>query len=323
MHHQHTEQNITQWLSLAFWMNLGFSIIELVGGLITNSTAIIADAFHDFLDAVAIGWAVLLEKYSKKKATTHFTYGYRRFSVLSAVIMSVILIVGGVLMIISAIKSFFEPKVVNSVGMLLLAILGIVINGFAFLRIKKWWDWHDHSHAGHSHSHDNNTKAVMLHLLEDVLWWVAVLFGSIVMYVTDRYWIDGVLTILIAGYILYNATKNLISTANIFLQSTPEYVSVDLLSQNIKDLTRVKDVHDIHVWSLDGSYTIGSLHLIVEKNLTKSQRKTIIDMMKQHHIDHPTIQIEFSDGECTGIECEDLIINHSKNGTAMKKSGKQ
>ena len=89
------------------------------------------------------------------------------------------------------------------------------------------------------------------------------------MYVTDRYWIDGVLTILIAGYILYNATKNLISTANIFLQSTPEHVSVDLLSQNIKDLTRVKDVHDIHVWSLDGSYTVGSLHLIVEKNLTK------------------------------------------------------
>ena len=303
MHHHNTEQNITKWLSLAFWVNLGFSIIELIGGLITNSTAIIADSFHDFLDAVAIGWAVLLEKYSKKKGTSHYTYGYRRFSLLSAVIMSVILIVGWVLMMISAIKSFFEPKVVNSIGMLFLAILGIAVNGFAFWRIKQWWNWHDHSHAGHSHSHDNNTKAVMLHLLEDVLGWVAVLIWSIVMYFTGRYWIDGVLTIGIACYILYNATRNLLSTASIFLQSAPEDVSIQNLNKDLLALTPIKDVHDIHVWSLDGSYTVGSLHIVVDKNLTKDQRNDILTTMKNNHIDHPTIQIETTDGVCHGVKC--------------------
>ena len=143
----------------------------------------------------------------------------------------------------------------------------------------------------------------MLHLLEDVLGWVAVLVGSIVMYFTGRYWIDGILTIGIACYILYNATRNLKNTADIFLQSAPEDVSVNHLVENLKNLTLVRDVHDVHVWSLDGSYTIASLHLVVEKNLTKEQRKDIMDIMKDNHIQHPTIQIEYPDGLCHEKDC--------------------
>ena len=296
MSHNHN-YNSEQWLSLAFWLNLIFSIVELIGGIVTNSSAIIADAFHDFLDAITIGWVVILEKYSHKKRTNHYTYGYRRFSLLSAIVMSVILMVGAVLMIVSAIKSLMDPKVVHSAGMFWLAVLGIVVNVFAFLRIKQGWN-----HVGHYHGLSNNSKAVMLHLLEDVLGWVAVLVWSALMYFTDWYRIDSVLTIGIACYILTNAAQNLKNTADIFLQSTPENVSVDQLIQQLKVLTLVRDVHDVHVWSLDGSYTIASLHIVVEKNLTKDQRNGIMDIMKNNNIQHPTIQIEYADGSCYGKE---------------------
>ncbi len=287
MWHNHNHHTESQWITLAFWLNLGFSIVEIVGWLLTNSTAIIADAFHDFGDAMAIGLAVLLEKFSRKKRDNHFTYGYRRFSLLAALIMSVILLVGAVLMSIEAIQSFFEPKTVNSLGMFLLAIFGIVVNGIAFLRIKSA-GWH--SHDGHEHS--NNGRAVMLHLLEDVLGWVAVLVGSTIMYFTGRYWIDGVLVLGIAVFIVYNATNNLLDTMKILLQSAPENVSVDEIKKELLALTDIEDVHDMHVWSMDGEYTVASMHIVMKKNLTKEQHNDILAVLKKNHIDHPTIQFE-------------------------------
>ncbi|WP_324760549.1 cation diffusion facilitator family transporter [Sphingobacterium thalpophilum] len=223
--HHHSPRNGT---TLAFWLNLIFSIIEIIGGMLTNSTAIISDAFHDFMDALAIGAAVLLEKISGKKRTSTFSYGYRRFSLLSALTMSVFLLVGAVLMIGTAYDSFLSPKVVDSKGMLWLAVLGILINGFAFLRIKK--------SDGHGHTHDHNSRAIMLHLLEDVLGWVAVLIGAVVIYYTGWYWIDGLLALAIAGFIGYNACKNLISTMKIVLQSIPENVNLQQLHFELKSI---------------------------------------------------------------------------------------
>lgn len=137
MEQQHEHKTDKNGLTLAFWLNLLFAIIEVVGGIFTNSTAIIADAFHDFMDAIAIGVAVLFEKISGKKRSSNFSYGYKRFSLLSALGLSLFLLIGAVFMIISGIESFIQPKEVNSVGMLWLAVLGVSINGFAFLRIKK------------------------------------------------------------------------------------------------------------------------------------------------------------------------------------------
>src|SRR5690606_37745461 len=208
-------------LSLAFFLNLFFAIIELIGGILTNSTAIIADAFHDFMDAVAIGMAVYMDRFSRKPKSSSYSYGYRRFSLLSAIIMSVILLVGAVFMVVQAIQSFNTVKEVNSVGMFGLAVLGITINGFAFLKIKKGGKaTHHHAHSHHLHgTADANTTAVMLHLLEDVLGWIAVLIGAIIIYFTDWYWIDGLLTIGIALFIGFNAIKNLWNTFKILLQA--------------------------------------------------------------------------------------------------------
>jgi len=132
-----TDNKANKQLSLAFFLNLLFAVIELVGGILTNSTAIIADAFHDFMDAVAIGIAVYMDKFSKKPASSTFTHGYRRFALLSAIIMSAILLVGAAFMLYNGFIFINKPREVNSLGMLGLAVLGIAVNGFAFLRIKK------------------------------------------------------------------------------------------------------------------------------------------------------------------------------------------
>lgn len=309
LHHDHDHSHSkSNELTLAFWLNLLFSIIEVVGGFFTNSTAIIADAFHDFTDAIAIGIAVLLEKISDKKRTTGFSYGYKRFSLLAALGMSVFLLVGAIWMVNSAVNSFIEPKEVNSIGMLWLAVLGVAINGFAFLRIKKGDTGHHHHHHSHSngHSHNHNSKAIMLHLLEDVLGWAAVLLGAGIIYFTGWNWVDGVLTLMIAIFVGYNATRNLIGTMKVLLQSVPENVIVEKLSAELNHIKGVEDIHDLHIWSLDGGYIICSLHAVVptdDTNEVADTLSTILKLMEKYQIHHPTVQIEKTTRDCKLVTC--------------------
>jgi cobalt-zinc-cadmium efflux system protein len=298
-HHHHSH---TKGLSVAFWLNLLFSIIEVAGGIFTNSTAIIADAFHDFMDAIAIGAAVWLEKVSAKKRTAKFTYGYKRFSLLAALGLSVFILVGAVLMCIAAVRSFYNPEPVNSSGMLWIAVLGIGINGLAFLRIRK----DNEHHHYHNHTHDHSTRAVMLHLLEDVLGWVAVLIGAVVIYFTGWYWIDGVLTLAIAVFIGYNAIRNLNSTVSVLLQSIPENVDVEKLSNELSHIEGVDNIHDLHVWSLDGNFNVATLHAVVHAAEEKQKENiftAIINVLKKHHIQHPTIQLETTMDKCGLVGC--------------------
>ncbi|WPR75339.1 cation diffusion facilitator family transporter [Algoriphagus sp. NG3] len=305
MSHSHNHSD-RKGLSLAFWLNVLFSIVEVVGGILTNSTAILADAFHDFADAIAIGLAVLLEKLSGKKRTPKFSYGYKRFSLLSAIGMSLFLLIGAVFMCTSAYHSFINPQIVDGKGMLFLAVLGIAVNGFAFLRIKNS-NGHSHHH-GHSHSHDAdfNKKAIMLHLLEDVLGWVAVLIGAVVIYFTGWYWVDGVLAIAIAIFIGYNASKNLISTMKILMQSVPDNVDVAGLSDELLQIPDIENIHDLHIWTLEGSYHVGSLHAVVNaigKNREGDALPSILKVMAKYKVQHPTVQIETTMNDCRFVSC--------------------
>ena len=304
-HEAHQHSGTKNGLTLAFWLNLIFAVIEVVGGIFTNSTAIIADAFHDFIDAVAIGIAVLFEKISGKKRSSSYSYGYKRFSLLSALGLSLFLLIGAIFMIKSGIKSFIEPKEVNSVGMLWLAVLGVSINGFAFLRIKNGNGGHHHHHA-HGRSHNYNSKAIMLHLLEDVLGWVAVLIGAVVIYFTGWNWIDGLLTLTIAAFISYNATKNLIGTLKIMLQAVPEHVNMEILTKELNNIEGVVDIHDFHIWSLDGSYNVASLHAVLDSADNTSKNKVytnILELLNKYNIQHPTVQIETNIKHCKFVNC--------------------
>ncbi len=307
-HEEHHHSDNKNGLTLAFWLNLIFAVIEVVGGIVTNSTAIIADAFHDFIDATAIGIAVLFEKISEKKRSSNFSYGYKRFSLLSALGLSLFLLIGAVFMIKSGIESFIQPKEVNSIGMLWLAVLGVSINGFAFLRIKNGnREHHHHAHNhSHGHSHNHNSKAIMLHLLEDVLGWVAVLIGAIVIYFTGWNWIDGLLAIAIAAFISYNATKNLIGTLKVMLQAVPENVNIENLTTELNKIEGVVNIHDFHIWSLDGNYNVASLHAVLEGKDNGSENKiykTVSELFNKYNIQHPTVQMETNTQDCRFVNC--------------------
>jgi len=293
MSHSHHHTPPKNALSLAFWMNFLFAIVECIWGILTGSTAIIADAFHDAMDALSIAVAIMLEKISNKKRTPKFSYGWKRFSLLWALFLSSILLIGSIGMLWTAYQSFFVSKEIHSIGMLGLAVFWLMVNGFAFWKIKQSGDHHGH------HWHNHNSQSIMLHLLEDVLGWLAVLVGAIIIYATGWNWVDGVLTIGIALFIGWNALKNLTGTFTILLQSIPENIDISRLETELISIDGITDIHDMHVWSLDGSYIVASVHAIVDDVRTKDDiLEKISHIMQKYKIHHPTIQIETPTTNC-------------------------
>lgn len=286
---------VTSNLKVAFFLNFSFTIIEIIGGILTNSMAIMSDAIHDFGDTIAIGSAWFMEKYSEKERDEQYSYGYKRFSPLSAFITSVILIVGSVFIFIETIPRIIHPETVHAKGMFLLAILGVTMNGLAVLRLK----------TGDKNS--INQRAVMLHLMEDALGWLAVLVGSVVMIFAHVPILDPILSILIAVYILYNALKNLRSILRIFLQAVPRGFDKKAFKAKVLKLAYVIDLHNIKVWSMDGSEMVMTAHLVVEEGLEIAQCKAIKHEIRHicaHlNIRHVTLEIETPSENSKTTDC--------------------
>jgi cobalt-zinc-cadmium efflux system protein len=283
-HHDHSEGNI----KVAFFLNLGFAIIEIIGGLWTNSVAILSDALHDLGDSLTLGVSWYFARIAKKDRNQKYSYGYKRFSVLGAIINSIVLVTGSIFIIIEAIPRLLNPVTPNTEGMIYLAIGGVIVNGAAAFRLSK--------------GHSLNEKAVYMHLLEDVLGWVAVLVGALVMNFWDLPILDPLLSVLIAAFILYNVFKNLRESFRIILQGTPSDISIKKIHQVIRDIPKVLDVHDCHTWSLDGEYHILSIHLVIEEDLPLSELENIKIETKQRvsklGINHTTIEFETQNEEC-------------------------
>lgn len=292
-HHHHHES--TKWIWTAFFLNLSFAIIEWIGGFWTNSIAIISDAIHDLGDSLAIGLAYIFEKVSKKKANKKYTYWYARFSILGALITVLILIIGSFFILKNAITRFSSPSEINSVWMLILAVIWLLINWFAAWKTAKW-EW-------------LNEKAITLHLLEDVLGRAAVLIWSILIYFFHWNFIDPLLSIWICIFILINACKLLKWVVDIFLEKTPEWISHDEVLKEIKKLDGVLDIHHIHLWTLDGNKNYITIHALIDKKLSVPKiialKKTIKDALKKQNISHCVIEFEWEDENCEeGDFCE-------------------
>lgn len=288
-HHGHSLGSSSR-MGLAFFLNLCFAIIELVGGLYTNSLAILSDAFHDLGDALAIALAWFLEKKSLKVSNLEFSYGYRRLSVLGAMITGLILIGGSGLILAKAIPRLFNPEDTNVEGMLLLAILGASVNGFAAYRMSKGTSL--------------NEKMILWHLLEDVIGWVAIFVGSIVMMFYNLPILDPIMAIGIAVWVLWNVFKNLKTTLNVFLQATPNNVHIETVTQKIKHMQLVKNVHHLHLWSMDGDHHILTTHLVVEDRATKDDVHQMKIKLKKllkddFHITEATIEVEWPNQTCS------------------------
>mgnify|MGYP000846050729 CR=1 FL=1 len=266
----------------AFALNLIFALIELAGGLYTNSVAILSDAIHDFGDSLSLGVAFYLQKKSERKGDNKYTYGYKRFSLLGSLFISVVLIVSSVFIIRESIVRLITPQEADATGMLILAVLGIIVNGAAVIKLKK----------GTSH----NEKAVKLHMMEDLLGWTAVLTGSIIMMFADVPYIDPVMSLLITIWVLYNVYRNLRETMRIMLQEVPEQIDIEEIERKIKAADGVKSVHDLHIWSLDGENHIVTFHVVTEESVMPADicniKENIREILYNEGISHVTIETE-------------------------------
>ncbi len=288
-HHDFTDEDRSKNILSAFWLNTLFAIIEVVGGLYTNSVAILSDAVHDFGDSLSLGLAYYFHKKSKQKRDSNYSYGYRRFSLLGAIINSVVLTVSCVFILRESILRLFHPEQPDARGMVVLAVIGIAINGLALLRLKK--------------GKSINERVISLHFIEDVLGWVAVLIGSVVMIFVDVPVLDPLLSIAIAVYILYNVFNNIRATLRILLQGRPENIDETDIRTRVLAVPGVKDMHDLHYWTLDGQYNILTLHVVVngspaliEAEKIKSEIKHTLQHNDVHHI---TLELEPEENQCT------------------------
>jgi cobalt-zinc-cadmium efflux system protein len=281
-------------LKLALALNLFFTIIEFAGGAMTNSVAILSDAIHDLGDSIAIATALWLENHSLKGRNEIYSYGNRRYSILAATITSVILITGAVLVVYTSIPRLLHPQAVHAGGMFWLAVMGLSFNGFTAWKLSR-------------NSRSLNQKAIMLHLMEDVLGWAAVLLGSVVMYFSNWFWIDPLLSLGIAAYVLYNAVINLKAAGRIFMQAVPERFDEQEITAALLEIPMVDDVHDLHVWTMDGEFNVLTTHLVLKTGSAiddvQSVRKQALQILNHHGIQHPTLQIELADEACHLTTC--------------------
>ena len=282
---------------VAFILNLLFSVLEVIGGIITGSVAITSDAIHDFGDATSIGIAYFLERASGKKPNEKYTFGYARFSVLGGLITTLILLVSSVIVVYnSVLRIITSTIIIDYNGMLIFALVGLVVNLFATY----------FTHGGKS----INQKAVNLHMLEDVFGWLVVLVGSIVIKYTGLYIIDPILSILVAIFIIINSLKNLIEIFEIFLIKTPKNIDINQLIEHIKKVNGVIDTHHIHIWTIDGEINCATLHLVVKEKRREIMIK-VKEELKEHKILHTTIEMETPEESCDEISCGIKMENKS------------
>ncbi len=283
IHHHHSDNGpkSIKNIKIAFFLNLAFTLIEIAGGFYTNSVAIISDALHDLGDSLTLGIAWYLANLSQKDRDNKYSYGYGRFSLLGALINSLILMLGSVWIIRESILRLNDPIQPETTGMLVLAVLGIIVNGLAAMQLRK--------------GSSINERVVSLHLIEDVLGWVAVLIGAVIMKFYNIPYLDAMLSLGIAAFILFNVYKNLRSSLKIVMQGVPAHIQLSKIEGELQNIQGVEEVFDLHLWSMDGNYHILTVHLITEKESNTTNWQQIKDrareVLKLRGIEHSTIEV--------------------------------
>lgn len=273
---------------IAFLLNLAFSVLEFIGGALTNSVAIMSDAVHDMGDAASIGLSWFLERKSKKQPDNVYTYGYARYSVVGSVITTLILLLGSLLVIYNAIRRIISPVPIHYNGMILCAVVGVAVNLCA-----AWF-----TREGDS----LNQKAVNLHMLEDVLGWIVVLLGAVVMRFTDITVLDPLLSVGVAVFILFHAVKNLKEVLDLFLEKIPHGMELEHLKAHLCQIEGVEDVHHIHIWSMDGHNHYATMH-VVASGESYHIKQALRQKLQEHGIGHATLELEHPGEHCHEEYC--------------------
>ncbi len=286
-----TEKNILA----AFVLNLAFSVFELIGGIFTGSVAILSDAVHDVGDAISIGSSYFLEKKSKKRPDDVYTYGYVRYSVLGGLITTLILLLGSVVVVTNAVGRLITPVEINYNGMIVFALIGVCVNLLAAF----------FTHCGGS----LNQRAVNLHMLEDVLGWIVVLIGAVVMRFTDLAFIDPLLSIGVAVFILANAIKNLKEVFELLLEKVPHGIEISKIKERLSKIDGVLEVHHLHVWSLDGQRSYATMHVVTNGDFCKI-KGMVRKELEEHGVAHVTLELESPEESCAEKSCRVNFSEH-------------
>jgi cobalt-zinc-cadmium efflux system protein len=276
-HHNETGKNIL----LVFFLNLFFVIIEIIGAILSQSVSIASDAFHDFGDCLILLFAYILEKRSKNVSNDEYTYGYKKLSIIASLFTSLILASGSFFIITRAIDRIQNPQDVNGKIMLVLALIGIIINGFGAFKLMG--------------NKKLVSKSIMLHLLEDVLGWIAILISSFFIIQFEWFIIDPILSIFISIFIMYNAIKNIYASILLLLDKVPEHININEVKSIFLNQVAIDEIINIHVWSLDEETTNLTTICRVDQSLTIKDinliKDTLNKQLKQYHFNE--IIIEF------------------------------
>ena len=264
---------------LAFFLNLGYAIVEFIAGGIFGSSAVLADSVHDLGDAIAIGISAFLESISNREEDSHYTLGYKRFSLLGAMVTAVILMTGSVLVILENITKLFHPQPVNDEGILWLGIIAVSINVLASLVIRK--------------GQTKNESILSLHFLEDTLGWLAVILMAIVLRFTDWYILDPLLSLAISFFILSKAIPRFWSMLRIFLDAVPEGVDIRQVKSDLEQLDYVASINQLNLWTMDGLEKNAIVHVCIKHvNHMEVCKESIRTLLKERGFQNVTIEVD-------------------------------
>ena len=285
---------------IAFFLNLSYAIVEFIAGGVFGSSAVLADSVHDLGDAVAIGVSAVLETISNREEDSRYTLGYKRFSLLGALITAVILMTGSVFVILENLTKLFHPQPVNDEGILWLGIIAVTINVLASLVVRK--------------GKTKNESILSLHFLEDTLGWVAVILMAIVLRFTDWYILDPLLSLVISFFILSKAIPRFWSTLKIFLDAVPEGVDIEQVKSDLEQLKHVSSVNQLNLWTMDGLEKNAIIHVCLEQIEDMEASKTTI----RHHLKdigfhNITIEVD-SDQDSHACHKRDIHAIESQSG---------
>ena len=264
---------------LAFFLNLSYAIVEFIAGRVFGSSAVLADSVHDLGDAIAIGVSAVLETISNREEDSQYTLGYKRFSLLGALITAVILMKGSVLVILENITKIFHPQPANDEGILWLGIIAVTINVLASLVVRK--------------GKTKNESILSLHFLEDTLGWIAVILMAIILRFTDWYILDPLLSLVISFFILSKAIPSFWSTLKIFLDAVPEGVDIEQVKKDLEQLDHVASVNQLNLWTMDGLEKNAIVHVCLKEiGQMENCKESIRNLLKDCGFQNITIEVD-------------------------------
>jgi cobalt-zinc-cadmium efflux system protein len=297
-HHHHKSSEVKgKNLFISILLNVLITVAQVIGGIISGSLALLSDALHNFTDVLSLLISYIANILAKRKASPKRTFGYKRAEIIAAFVNSSTLIIVGIILVIEAIERFFNPQIIISDIVIWLAFLAILVNGISVLLIKK------------DAEKNMNMRSAYLHLFTDMLSSIAVMFGGLLMKYYEVWWVDSVLTLIIAVYLIYVGYALFIKSLKVLMLFTPDELNIEAITKKVNTLPKVKSIHHIHIWQLNEDEVHLEAHLEFTEDVKISEFDALLVeleelLLQEYGINHITIQPEYQKEE----NSKDIIV---------------